>query len=519
MEQRKEDGSSEHAQKQETANEPEKLLATLGIAGMAGMAGAATVSSDFIRDKCSELTANVKHYGAIGDGAADDTQAVRAAINTLPQGGTLFFPAGTYKITSSLAVDQNSVTIMGENKKSELVYVYEQTASDTHSTASLLVFKDGICDVTVHDLRLRYTGSFFSEAGSSYAGKVAGLRFEQCFDVRISNVEASGFNASGIMQSTGTASKYAQRMKIHQCYMHHNRVAGVSFGNVERISITDCDLDYNGSAPDGGTGYGCAGSSSELPRHIQISGNRVSYNYRKGIDFHAGNNALIEGNICHGNRLYAIFCVGNKTGNIVIRGNLISGMDRDTIGLSPPYTWITGIDIGPHPASSAPAENRNYLIEGNLFTDFGIGDADAYPIHAYFSNQRGMLQIKNNIVNAGRITNMIIIRAEASPERNVKTDISGNQAFIKECTSYTMQLPECICLTIASNQISTLQTMKHDGVISVGTDSMQSFVYTGNHIYDPQSVAVHAVKSTGRDAKEQIYRHGNFMNGILEQND
>lgn len=42
-------------------------------------------------------------WGAVGDGAADDTAAVDAALSALiTGGGTLFFPPGTYRLTSSL---------------------------------------------------------------------------------------------------------------------------------------------------------------------------------------------------------------------------------------------------------------------------------------------------------------------------------------------------------------------------------------------------------------------------------
>ncbi len=40
---------------------------------------------------------NVKDFGAKGDGTADDTMAIRIALDLLPEGGRLFFPEGTYK--------------------------------------------------------------------------------------------------------------------------------------------------------------------------------------------------------------------------------------------------------------------------------------------------------------------------------------------------------------------------------------------------------------------------------------
>src|SRR5689334_18036448 len=58
--------------------------------------------------------ASVKDYGAIGDGIADDTAALQRAINAKTS-GILSFPAGTYKISSTLAVRSN-VTYQGEGQ-------------------------------------------------------------------------------------------------------------------------------------------------------------------------------------------------------------------------------------------------------------------------------------------------------------------------------------------------------------------------------------------------------------------
>ena len=41
---------------------------------------------------------DVTDYGAVGDGATDDTQAIRDAANAAGPGGTVYFPAGTYLV-------------------------------------------------------------------------------------------------------------------------------------------------------------------------------------------------------------------------------------------------------------------------------------------------------------------------------------------------------------------------------------------------------------------------------------
>jgi hypothetical protein len=57
---------------------------------------------------------NVRTWGAKGDGTTDDVTAIQAAIAALPSGGgTLFFPPGTYKISSTLTMPDKPVKVMG----------------------------------------------------------------------------------------------------------------------------------------------------------------------------------------------------------------------------------------------------------------------------------------------------------------------------------------------------------------------------------------------------------------------
>ena len=58
---------------------------------------------------------SVKDFGAVGDGSADDTAAIQAAL-TAAAGKTLYFPSGQYKISTSLIVEASYTTILGAGK-------------------------------------------------------------------------------------------------------------------------------------------------------------------------------------------------------------------------------------------------------------------------------------------------------------------------------------------------------------------------------------------------------------------
>lgn len=89
-----------------------------------------------ILDTYSDLTFNVKAYGAAGDGSTDDTSAIQAAITAAALvGGIVFFPPGRYKITSTLNVT-SPVTLRGVGITQNL---FDATSPST-TTGSRLIW-------------------------------------------------------------------------------------------------------------------------------------------------------------------------------------------------------------------------------------------------------------------------------------------------------------------------------------------------------------------------------------------
>lgn len=54
---------------------------------------------------------SVLDFGAVGNGVADDTAAIQAALSAVTK-GSIFFPAGSYKVTSALTIP-NNVSFVG----------------------------------------------------------------------------------------------------------------------------------------------------------------------------------------------------------------------------------------------------------------------------------------------------------------------------------------------------------------------------------------------------------------------
>jgi len=78
-----------------------------------------------LNTKVSEII-SVKDFGAVGDGVADDTTAIQAAVNN---GKTVFFPSGTYKMNSGVHLSSNNIIVCDGG----VTFNISNTASQTNA--------------------------------------------------------------------------------------------------------------------------------------------------------------------------------------------------------------------------------------------------------------------------------------------------------------------------------------------------------------------------------------------------
>jgi hypothetical protein len=67
---------------------------------------------------------DVRDFGAVGDGVTNDTTAIQAAIDAAEalSGGSIYFPVGTYKVSTGLTVEANDVSLLFETGASLVWY-------------------------------------------------------------------------------------------------------------------------------------------------------------------------------------------------------------------------------------------------------------------------------------------------------------------------------------------------------------------------------------------------------------
>ncbi|MFJ4517448.1 glycosyl hydrolase family 28-related protein [Streptomyces sp. NPDC088816] len=199
---------------------------------------------------------NVKNYGAAGNGVANDTAAIQAAINeaNAAGGGVVYIPRGTYKLTDALTLKSN-VWLQGDGIAAT---VLAQTATNKHGIKG-----SNLELVGIESLSVKGPGS-----GTGQGIHLDGTAVIYSFYVTMRNVMVKQFGDTGIfiddpvttdlynvtskenggqgfyvtcsdLGTAGTSTSFVS------CYAHNNAGNGFRMYNVVYSTFTGCASDKN----------------------------------------------------------------------------------------------------------------------------------------------------------------------------------------------------------------------------------------------------------------------------------
>ncbi len=211
-----------------------------------------------ILDTCDRTNAAVAElhvipqmFGAIGDGVADDTEAVQAAI---AMGGTVFFPEGTYLVSETIVIPEY-VHLEGVGKSETIIkytgsdFLFDVRTSYTNNAvienihfiggdASFLKCSRGKWGAKVIVRNARVEG-FSKEV----------FHFESCFNpiVENCNILSDGKIVFTTFDGTVTETNFTNCAQFHNVYMNsysgsHTPVM-FELTNVREISFHKCQLE------------------------------------------------------------------------------------------------------------------------------------------------------------------------------------------------------------------------------------------------------------------------------------
>jgi parallel beta-helix repeat protein len=239
--------------------------------------GAQTVS---VNSKLAE-TVSVKDFGAVGDGVANDTTAIQAAL-TAAAGKTLYIPQGTYKTTATLNVSAGTCVKgdIGESK----IDVQPANPPTPPGSSGPATKNDAFLltgnDITIDGLLISGTNeaSYRVSSPTQREEYAAGVRFTNRHNITVQNCNFFQF-ANGVFATGG------QNTRI--C---NNRFVGGRQVGIKNDIANAHDIWMNGST----------GASSNKGRRIIIMGNHCLGNSDGGINvaLEAGDSDItITGNV------------------------------------------------------------------------------------------------------------------------------------------------------------------------------------------------------------------------------
>jgi hypothetical protein len=327
---------------------------------------------------------NVKDYGAIGNGVADDTAAIQSAANAAKDGKLLYVPTGTYSTSAQILLPASTGGLVGDGRKKTLI---TSSIVQTEREKSSFVVVYDANGAVFKNFHLKYLGKF--DTGKSYSGFVEGLHIFDSSNILVDNVEVSGFNSSGIRfdgKKKITYENISRNNIVQNCYLHHNRVGGLVLVWQEKSIVRKNIFERNGLAGDVGTGYGFACGNSSIIKDIIVINNLTKNNYRKGLDCHEIEDLVMKDNKCVGDGLFGIF-VSNTLypmGKTIVENNTII-CDPGFIPTARSVEYYTGIfymysDIDP---KTKYIKEPILRIVGNKITgmDRKSRSVDALTIH------------------------------------------------------------------------------------------------------------------------------------------
>jgi polygalacturonase len=197
------------------------------------------------RDRGTTLV-DVKSFGAQGDGIFDDTNAIQAAINSLPStGGTVFVPAGTYLIDAVKSINLRS--LMHFQMDPEAVLVVKTNTSDRY----LAILADVIHDVEISGGRI--IGDRDTHVGTTGEGG-HGIKIRGASRVTIRDIHISKGWGDGI--SVGPKPQYqkhfinSQDVVVANVVCTENRRNGLAITNVIGMKVFDSEFsNTKGTSP------------------------------------------------------------------------------------------------------------------------------------------------------------------------------------------------------------------------------------------------------------------------------
>ena len=373
---------------------------------------------------------NVRTWGAVGDGVTDDTAAIQVAIDNLPPtGGVLYFPPGTYFVSSGFIINK-PLSVMGAGRNATNILL------DTDAK----LFYIGDTYTSFEDFTV--LGDQTSDQSFITFTSTASDFFAHCNITRVNiNTSPFGVTTNGIRTAIDFDG-FFRRVNITDSYFGV-RDTGTNISWLFKDTTSSSVLTITNFWST--IGAGITGSPIMLCDHVTIASNASTEQIAIGASSH-----FFEANIVN----IVSISAGCRFIDSSIQGTFTIGSSLTFIGGSLPPTTLSGGShriIGAQCGSFEIDGVGDSIVEGCFFGGNTLTLTDA-----------SQCIIKNN-------HNIIVVEAGTS-DNNTITDINSTSTIIGEGTKVNnSEIFYATGQTTTSSLVEQFTYTNPKGLFGIGT--------------------------------------------------